>query len=94
MTDADDLKPGWLYSINDIAKPDWQALFDNGYPFCSQAFLAALEQGGSVDSNSSWQSQHLAVWQGEQLVALGRVDVCCLFLQLFGWCLYKAELVM
>lgn len=70
MTDADGLKPGWLYSVNDIAKSDWQALFDNAHPFSSHAFLAELEQGGSVDGNSGWQSQHLAVWQGEQLVAL------------------------
>lgn len=70
MTDADWLKPGWLHSVNEIAKSDWQALFGNAHPFSRQAFLAALEQGGSVDGNSGWQSQHLAVWQDEQLVAL------------------------
>jgi predicted N-acyltransferase len=59
----------WLTSLQQIPPAAWNALFPGGYPFCRHAFLLALEQGGSIDGRSGWQSQHLTVWQDEQLIA-------------------------
>ncbi len=65
----------WLDSLAQVSAGQWDALFaasgdgDCANPFCSHAFLLALEQGGSVGGNSGWHSQHLTVWQGDTLVA-------------------------
>ena len=59
----------WLNSLQAIDAAEWDALFPPDYPFSRYAFLAALEQGGSVDGGTGWQSQHLTVWQNQRLVA-------------------------
>jgi predicted N-acyltransferase len=64
----------WLHSLSAVSAAQWDALFttDNtaaAYPFCRHAFLLALEQGGSVDAASGWHSQHLTLWQHDNLVA-------------------------
>ncbi|MDX1391307.1 MAG: GNAT family N-acetyltransferase, partial [Rheinheimera sp.] len=52
-------------SITEIGQQAWDTLFAGSYPFTRYHFLAALEQGGSVDTDtaggSGWQSQHLAL---------------------------------
>lgn len=59
----------WLTSLQLVSQAAWDTLFPGSYPFCRHAFLLALEQGGSIDGRSGWQSQHLTVWQDEQLIA-------------------------
>ena len=49
----------------------WQALTAaSGLPFYSWRWLHALEQSGSVAPRQGWQPVHLALWRGEQPVAL------------------------
>lgn len=60
----------WLSSVSTIGASDWHALFAADNPFLNQAFLLALEQGNSIEGRTGWYSQHLAVWQGTQLIAL------------------------
>jgi hypothetical protein len=64
------LRVDWLTDLSQISENCWLTLFQSDFPFTDHAFLNALANGKSVDSNSGWQSQHLAVWQNEQLVAL------------------------
>ena len=64
------LRVDWLTDLSQISENCWLTLFQSDFPFTDHAFLNALAKGQSVDSNSGWQSQHLAVWQNEQLVAL------------------------
>lgn len=64
------LRVDWLTDLSQISENCWLTLFQSDFPFTDHAFLNALADGQSVDSNSGWQSQHLAVWQDEQLVAL------------------------
>ncbi len=41
-------------SIADLPAAEWDALTDGGNPFMRHAFLAALEQSGSVGGRSGW----------------------------------------
>ncbi|GAB59172.1 GNAT family N-acetyltransferase [Rheinheimera nanhaiensis] len=61
----------WLPSLSEVTAAQWDALFttESGYPFCQHRFLLALEQGGSVDGQTGWHSQHLTLWQDDALVA-------------------------
>lgn len=65
----------WLDSLSQVTATQWNTLFaepehaDSYHPFCSHAFLQALELGGSVGGNSGWHSQHLTVWNENTLVA-------------------------
>lgn len=64
------LRVDWLTDLSQISENCWLTLFQSDFPFTDHAFLNALADGQSVDSNSGWHSQHLAVWQNDQLVAL------------------------
>jgi len=58
--------------VEDFAsiEPDaWDALDHRDNPFLSHAFLAALERSGSIGPASGWTPQHLAVYEGDDLVA-------------------------
>lgn len=59
----------FLSSLAEVSAKQWDSLFPQDFPFTRYAFLNALEQGGSVDGNSGWRSQHLTVWQDEHLIA-------------------------
>lgn len=59
----------FLSSLTQVKAEEWDRLFAADYPFTRHGFLLALEQGGSVDHNTGWQSRHLTVWQDEQLIA-------------------------
>jgi predicted N-acyltransferase len=48
-----------LTSINEVAARDWDRLFSRGNPFTRHAFLAALEDSGSVCDATGWQPLHL-----------------------------------
>lgn len=59
----------FLTSLTQVKAEEWDRLFAADYPFTRHAFLLAFEQGGSVDGKTGWHSQHLTVWQDEQLIA-------------------------
>lgn len=50
-----------LNHINQIAPSAWDALVPTGYPFLRHAFLAALENSGSVTPEQGWIASHLLV---------------------------------
>lgn len=63
----------FLTSITDLDADQWDSLWPKDHPFVRHAFLAALEQSGSIDrselAHSGWQVQHLVAFEGQQLVA-------------------------
>jgi len=63
-----------LHSIHDIDAESWDALWPERYPFTRHAFLAALEDSGSVGGDSGWKVSHLLAYEN------GR---CCAALPLF-----------
>lgn len=59
-------------SLSDITASGWDALLPEAQPFLRHAFLAALEESGSVGGDSGWQPAH-RLWldeQGELLAAM------------------------
>lgn len=50
-----------LNSIHDIVASEWDACAGSGNPFVSHAFLAALEESGSVSPQNGWLPRHLAI---------------------------------
>jgi predicted N-acyltransferase len=52
-----------------IDRQEWAALNHADNPFLSHAFLGALESSGSLDPQMGWQPHHLALYEGDQLVA-------------------------
>lgn len=48
-------------SISDLPAAEWDALTDGGNPFVSHAFLAALEDSGSVGEGTGWQAAPLLI---------------------------------
>lgn len=59
----------WFNSINQIERAHWQRLFGDE-PFTQHAFLYALEQSQCVNQQSGWQPYHLAIFEGENIIAL------------------------
>jgi hypothetical protein len=49
-----------LGSIRDVPSDAWDACAGTGDPFVSHAFLAALEDSGSVSADTGWMPHHLA----------------------------------
>jgi len=58
-----------LSEFSAIGPAEWDALDHADNPFVSHAFLAALEQSGSVDPAVGWTPRHLAIYEGAELVA-------------------------
>lgn len=58
-------------SIQDVAAAAWDACAGGDDPFLSHAFLAALEDSGSVTPRTGWMPHHLAVMDddGETIIA-------------------------
>lgn len=52
-----------------IEAADWETLDHRDNPFLAYAFLAGLEQSGSIGPHSGWTPQHLALFENGQLVA-------------------------
>jgi predicted N-acyltransferase len=48
-------------TVAEIPAADWDACAGDDNPFVSHAFLAALEESGSVGGRSGWQPQHAAL---------------------------------
>lgn len=49
------------HSINEVAPSAWDALAVDAGPFLQHAFLAALEDSGSVGPGTGWQPYHVSV---------------------------------
>ena len=47
--------------VTDIAAPEWDALAGGGNPFVSHAFLAAMEESGSVGPGTGWMPAPLVL---------------------------------
>lgn len=58
-----------LQSIHEVPPGEWDALTGNNNPFVEHAFLALLEDSGSVGPRTAWQPAHLALYDGPLLVA-------------------------
>jgi predicted N-acyltransferase len=67
-------RPGTLQArfharLQDVPADAWNALREDDNPFLDHAFLSGLEQHGCVDPRTGWQPHHLALYDGERLVA-------------------------
>jgi predicted N-acyltransferase len=58
-----------LSSLGSVAPDAWDALHDGRNPFVAHAFLAGLETHGCLREGWGWTSHHLALWDGDALVA-------------------------
>ncbi|MDQ2702455.1 MAG: GNAT family N-acetyltransferase [Pseudomonadota bacterium] len=56
-------------ALSDIPAVQWDALHDGRNPFVAHAFLAGLEAHGVVAAGHGWEPRHLAVWDGDDLLA-------------------------
>ncbi|MBP8203174.1 MAG: N-acetyltransferase, partial [Pseudomonas sp.] len=57
--------PTYLNSIHEVAASQWDDLLTQAQPFLRHAFLATLEDSGSIGGRTGWQPRH-AVLLGEQ----------------------------
>ncbi|MDQ6647986.1 MAG: GNAT family N-acetyltransferase, partial [Pseudomonadota bacterium] len=55
--------------IDEIDAARWNALRPDDNPFVSHAFLHALERTGCLRADYGWRPHHLALYEGESLVA-------------------------
>ena len=55
--------------FDSIDPTEWERLDHGDNPFVSHVFLAALEASGTIAARSGWTPQHLAVYEGDELVA-------------------------
>ncbi len=58
------------YSVNNIARSDWQRLADTGNPFLRYEFFQALEQTGCTSATTGWQPSHLMIRQHGQITGI------------------------
>lgn len=54
-----------LSRLADVDSARWDALLERPYPFARHAFLASLEDSGSVGGRSGWQPQHRVLLDAE-----------------------------
>ncbi len=59
----------FVSSIKDICIDTWNALSENAGPFLKYEFLVALEESGSVTSQSGWQPHHLVIESDSGIIA-------------------------
>lgn len=57
-----------LTHINQISPEQWDGLLGSAYPFLRHAFLAALENSGSVSPQHGWEPAHLVVCDDEGML--------------------------
>lgn len=55
-------------SIHAIDEAAWDALVGQNDPFVEHAFLAVLEDSGSVGASAGWEPLHVTVWDEASLV--------------------------
>jgi predicted N-acyltransferase len=56
-------------ALSEIPAAQWDALHDGRNPFVAHAFLEGMERHGVVDPRHGWTPRHLALWEGDALVA-------------------------
>ena len=56
-------------SLAGIPAAAWDALHDAGNPFVAHAFLEGLESSGCLRAGWGWTPHHVALWDGDTLVA-------------------------
>jgi len=56
-------------ALSEIPAGDWDALHDGRNPFVAHAFLSGLESTGCLREEWGWIPQHIALWDGDALVA-------------------------
>lgn len=55
--------------MSEVDRGSWDTLVGDGSPFLEWDWLASLEEARCVAPKVGWQPQHLALYEGEQLVA-------------------------
>jgi predicted N-acyltransferase len=68
---ADALTVEVLSSIHDVPATSWDACAGADNPFTGHAFLAALEDSGSVCAETGWLPRHLAVTRADGALVAG-----------------------
>src|SRR5215831_6648777 len=58
-----------IQRMNEVDRDSWDALVGEGSPFLEWDWLASLEEARCVTPKTGWQSQHLALYDGDRLVA-------------------------
>jgi predicted N-acyltransferase len=58
-----------LQCLADVPSAAWDALHDGRNPFIAHAFLEGMERHGCVRAQWGWTPRHLAIWEGDDLVA-------------------------
>jgi predicted N-acyltransferase len=58
-----------ITDFSEIDRADWEQLEHADNPFLSYAFLAGLEQTGSIGPHAGWHPHHLAIYEGGTLAA-------------------------
>jgi len=56
-------------TIDALDAAQWNALNGTCNPFLRHEFLSALERHGVVSAENGWVAQHLALWDGDTLIA-------------------------
>lgn len=62
-------EPRVLTSFSSIDPRQWQVLERCDNPFLDYAFLAGLEETGSIGPHAGWRPHHLALYDGDDLLA-------------------------
>ena len=57
-------------SLSHISASQWCSLNTSGTPFLSHTFLSLLENTGCVGDETGWQPHHMAVFDGDRLIAI------------------------
>ena len=74
-----ELEARWHRAMAELPEHQWQQLLDDTWgpqqrhaarPFFSWRWLQQLEASGSIVPAQGWQPCHLALWRGEELVAV------------------------
>ena len=55
--------------IDEIPASQWNQLVEDNQPFLQHTFLAAMEHQGCVGEQFGWLPRHIAIYDGEKLVA-------------------------
>lgn len=66
---ADGVTAELLTSVSDVAADQWDTLNPGGNPFVSHAFLAALEESGSVGQGTGWSPAPILIRDAEGVPA-------------------------
>ncbi len=58
-----------ITDLRQLNARDWSLLDHGDQPFLALAFLQAMQQSASADTSTGWQAHHLALFEGDELVA-------------------------